>query len=73
MLTHTVHGHNRGEAPAFISVVVIKKTKTKNTNIKQRRAVEVCFREGYSLFREVKLVPSTGQNRGRMDTHTFTA
>lgn len=71
MLAHIVHGHNR-EAPAFISVVVIK-NKTKNTNIKQRRAVGVCLREGYSTFREVKLVPSTGQSRGRVDTYTFTA
>lgn len=30
MLARIVHGHYRGEAPAFISVVVIKK---KNTNI----------------------------------------
>lgn len=58
MLAHTVTGHSRGEPPALVSVVVIK-----ITNIKQRRAMGVCFREGYNLLRGVKLSPSTGQSR----------
>lgn len=36
MLAHTEPGHNHGEAPAFVSVVVIK-----ITNMKQCRAIGV--------------------------------
>lgn len=43
MLAHTVHDHKWGEAPSFISVVVIK-----YINVKQCGAKEGCFRVGYS-------------------------